>query len=123
MNFLIRNIKVKKPIIKWGLEILGGFFIAVMFFMLFTDVIPYDFDEYSQYHTLGCRYYPFNKHNIFRESCSNNDLALIADHYWPLRAFYYAGSLPSWLYFPLFFIWRRASRSEICDISETGEDI
>lgn len=63
-------------------------------------------DELAAFHPIACLYYPHNCENIFRESCSAYDLAVIPGHYWPLRCYSYTGSVQSLIYFPLFLLFR-----------------
>lgn len=80
-------------------------FISAIFFFFFSSYVPFNMDEFCQFHTLSCHYYPFNQLNVFRESCHRYDLALWGNHYLPLRSFRYVGSFTSFLYAPLFWLW------------------
>ena len=69
-------------------------------------VIPFEGDEFYQYHALFCRYYPWNRLNTFMAGCGEYDLRLTGtDLVLPLRAYLYSGSFPSLYYLPLFLLW------------------
>ncbi len=74
--------------------------------LFYNTYVPPNMDEFSQYHTISCHYYPNNTLNIFREPCNGYfDIAVIGKMFWPLRAYLYIGVLPSLFYFPFFLIW------------------
>jgi len=68
---------------------------------------PINMDEFSQYHTIICNHYEFNKLNVFREACGMYDLVLPGtDNALPLRSYGYGGSLAALYYYPLFSLWQ-----------------
>lgn len=87
-------------------EIIVFFLIALVFVHVFSAFIPYHFDEFSQYHALGCLYYPNNMLNTFRASCPAWQLAPFGNYFMQLRSGApYMGSPSCLIYFPLFLLW------------------
>ncbi|MDD5439640.1 MAG: hypothetical protein PHS37_05595 [Candidatus Omnitrophica bacterium] len=91
---------------KLFVEIAAMIIIAIAFLALFCRYVPFNMDEFYQYHVIMERYYPMSVYNIFMERTSAYDLAIIPNHYLPLRSFHYTGSFPDLLYYPLFLIWK-----------------
>jgi len=79
---------------------------TLLFLWLFSTAVPFQMDEFSQFHALACRYYPLNSLNTFRESCSQYELAPFGSTFLPLRSCWHIGSITSLLYLPLFELWR-----------------
>jgi len=91
--------------LKIAVGFLAVLIIASGFLFWTSKYIPFNMDEFSQYHALGCSYYPNNIYNSFREGCEALDLAPIPNHYYPLRSFEYTGSVFGLIYYPLFKLW------------------
>ena len=64
-------------------------------------------DEYSSYHVLMCKYYKWNSLNTFREGCYTYDLNFFnSGLILPLREYPYVGSITSFIYYPIFLLWK-----------------
>jgi len=88
------------------LEVIVFLIISFAFVYVFSAFVPYEFDEFAQYHTLGCHYYPHNMLNTFRASCQAWRLAPFGEYFLPLRSGApYDGAAPCLIYFPLFLLW------------------
>ncbi len=98
------NITIKSNL-KIILEVLIIIIVSLLFLFIFSAYVPFHMDEFCPYHTLSCHYYPLNMLNTFRESSIQYDLSPISNYYLPLRSFYYEGSFPCLLYYPLFKLW------------------
>ena len=85
--------------------------IAGLFLLYFCKYVPFNMDEFGYDHVICCQNYPLNNLNTinkihcFREACNAYDLALLPDHYLPLRSFAYVGIVQSTLYYPIFLLW------------------
>ncbi|MDP2652616.1 MAG: hypothetical protein Q8Q08_01135 [Candidatus Omnitrophota bacterium] len=88
-----------------AVTVLAAVFIVFCFLFIFCHYVHFNMDEFLQYHALACHYYPHNQLNVFRESCREYELAIVPGQYWPLRSYFYVGSFPGLLYFPLFKLW------------------
>jgi len=80
--------------------------LVFLFLAAFCHYVPFNMDEFYQYHPIMEHHYPLSVYNVFMERTSEYDLAFLPDKYLPLRAFHYTGSFPSLLYYPLFAIWK-----------------
>lgn len=78
---------------------------SLLFLFLFSSYVPFNMDEFLQYHALSYWLYPLNALNIFREAYCSFDLAPISNYYLSLRSYAYVGSFPCIIYYPLFKLW------------------
>lgn len=80
---------------------------TLLIVFLLHKIVPYEGDEFSQYHPILCRYYPLNALNTFTDGCDVYALHVLGTSLvLPLRSFYYVGSFPSLIYLPLFLLWK-----------------
>jgi hypothetical protein len=68
-------------------------------------LIPYDMDEFTAFHPLGCAAYPLSRAlNLYRERCGEYDLTPpLLGRPLPLRSYLYIGSVPT---LPFWVFWR-----------------
>lgn len=82
-------------------------FVCYLVAYVFSKFVPYNMDEFIQYHAIICHHYPGNMLNIFRESCKAYDLDLLGTGFvLPLRVYAYVGSFSALYYYPLFLLWK-----------------
>jgi len=86
-------------------QIIIALIFALGFLFIFSSIVPFNMDEFLQYHAFSCQHYPLNKYNIFREACGLYDLAPIGQAFLPLRSYEYVGSVTALFYYPLFQLW------------------
>ena len=69
-------------------------------------VLPYNMDEFVHYHALGCATAPLGQElPSYRDGCGLYDLRLPLTRLWlPLRSYYYIGSFPAAVFFPLWLL-------------------
>jgi hypothetical protein len=81
--------------------------LLISFFVvhLFSVFIPYNMDDYAQYINISTWTYHLSSYNTFREDPRAYDLAVIDHHFLPLRSFVYVGSIPGFIYYPLYKLW------------------
>lgn len=91
---------------KLTLEIFVILILASGYTLIFSYYVPYNMDEFYQYHIIAERFYPNNVLNVFAERPSSYDLAPFGDFFLPLRSFHYSGSISGLLYYPFFLVWR-----------------
>ena len=71
-----------------------------------TRLAPPSMDEAIHFSIIACQHYENAVHHTFREPCDGfYDLTLLDSWRLPLRAYHYAGSLGSALYYPVFLLW------------------
>ncbi len=80
--------------------------ISTVLFVFFYKFVPFNMDEFYQYHVIAEKFYPDNAYNVFVERPSQYDLKPFGNVFLPLRSFHYTGSLTALFYFPLFILFR-----------------
>lgn len=89
--------------LKFDLIALISIIIACVFLGLIIFKMSPSMDEYLPYHQLAC--IVNGTQNIFRESCSDNNLILFGKSL-QLRSFSYVGFSNSILYLPFYLVWK-----------------
>lgn len=76
--------------------------------VLSPRLVPYDMDEFTAFHPLGCALHPLTRElNVYRERCGEYDLSPpFLPWRLPLRSYLYIGSLPVLPFAPFFFLLR-----------------
>lgn len=80
--------------------------LGIFFVIIFSELVPYNMDEFVFYHPIICHHYKYNSLNTFRENCHGYDLNLLnTGLILPLRSYAYIGSFPAIYYYPMFLLW------------------
>ena len=92
-----------RPKLQSSVQIIGVAIAAILFVIIFSILVPFNMDEFYEFWLLVC------------VGKSETHLGSPCDKYaldWlgtglvlPLRAYYYMGSLPGFLYAPLYYLW------------------
>jgi len=91
--------------------------LTIVFVLLFYfRYVPFNTDEFCHYIALSYHYYPLNSYNTFRTSAYDLYLSPFFGLYFPLRSYYYTGSIGCLFYFPLFIIWKNPNSVRLLGI-------
>lgn len=96
--------------------------VALAYTLGMSSFFAFDQDEVLQHHALACWYYPLNTlNNPFPAGCGLWWLRLPGTHTMlPLRSYQHVGVLQSFLYFPLFLIWKHPYSARLFGILLIG---
>lgn len=86
------------------LLILGVMALGIIVVKIFSSVVPYNMDEFSQYGRVMCHLYPNS--DLLQQTCHHYDLNLLnTGIILPLRSYEYVGSVGILWYYPLLKLW------------------
>ncbi len=89
------------------LKFISILIIGLIIVIIFSQIVPFEMDEFAAYHPIMCFYYKANILNTFRESCSAYNLNFLnSGIILPLRANNYIGFFQSIIYLPIFPLWK-----------------
>ncbi|PIQ76205.1 hypothetical protein COU78_01455 [Candidatus Peregrinibacteria bacterium CG10_big_fil_rev_8_21_14_0_10_49_24] len=92
-------------------------FLALVITLVFTALVPFHQDEFIHYIFIRCAQHPYLQMFV-QEDCTgfwhlnflNTGLLL------PLRAYWYAGSIPALFYYPLYLVWTSPTSARLLGV-------